>query len=139
MGISQLERSNYYKGLLILTGKDRVIDARERDLMIRFGRILDFDVRFCEAAMDGLLDNRYITDEPIVFSSRETAECFLRDGIRIALTGSEIHPKELKWLRLVAHANGLSREWLDSEIERLRAAGGSGEISGPFAVEECLK
>lgn len=119
MKVPLLERGNYYRGLLVLIRRDRAIDARERELMIRFGQGLDFDRRFCEAAIDDLLINKHIRDEPMVFSNRATAECFMRDAILLALSDGELHPKELAWLKVVARANGLDNEWMFAEINRL--------------------
>jgi hypothetical protein len=117
MTVSQLDRSNYYKGLLVLSGSDRIIDPRERELMLQLGRLLDFDRRFCEAAIDDLLDNKYITDEPVTFSTREIAECFLLDAIRFALVDDQLHSQEMAWLKAVARANGFTNEWLDAEVQ----------------------
>jgi len=138
MGLSQLDRSNYYRGLLVLMGKDRIIDPRERELVLQFGRILDFDKRFCEAAIDDLLDNAYITDEPVIFSNRRTAECFLRDGFRLALVDEELHPQELLWLKGVAQANGLTDEWLDAEVKRLQQKKGSFDLPASLEIQQYL-
>ena len=116
MGLSQVDKSNYYKGLLVLIGKDRIIDPRERELMLQIGKILDFERRFCEAAIDDLLGNKYITDDPVIFSSREIAECFMRDAVTLALVDEELHPQELTWLKALARANGLADGWLAAEI-----------------------
>ena len=120
MRISLVDRSHYYKGLLVLIGKDRIIDQRERGLMLRFGQILDFDQRFCEAAIEDLLDNKYITGEPLIFANREIAECFLRDAVRLALVDEEIHSHELAWLKAIAQANNITDEWLDADIHHLQ-------------------
>ena len=117
MSLSFLDKSNYYRGLLVLAAKDRIVDRRERELMLRWGKILDFEQRFCEAAIDDLLDNAYISHEPVIFSEREIAECFLHDAIRLALVDENLHPQELTWLESVAQANGLTQEWLDAEIQ----------------------
>jgi len=118
MPLSQLERSKYYRGLLVLAGRDRVIDRRERELMLQIGGLLDFDRRFCEAAVDDLLRNSHIKTKPAVFSDLSTAECFLLDAIRLATVDREFHPNELAWLRSVAEANGLSIEWFDDAVRR---------------------
>jgi hypothetical protein len=138
MSLPLLDRSNYYKGLLVLAGKDRIVDPRERELVIRVGGILDFDKRFCEAAIDDLLRNPHITDEPIMFPTREIAECFLRDGLRLAIVDEEIHPQELAWLQTIARVNGLTTEWLDAEAKRLREKEGSPDLSGPLAIQQYL-
>jgi hypothetical protein len=136
--MSQLDRSNYYRGLLVLTGKDRIVDLRERELMLRFGQLLDFDLRFCIAAIDDLLENKHITDEPVTFSNREIAQCFVRDGIRLICVDREIHSKEMNWLKEVAKANGLTEEWLDAEVRRYRDLEGTVDLPVTLAVQQYL-
>ena len=120
MKASLIDRGKYFRGLLVLIGKDRIIDPRERTLMLQFGKMLDFDVRFCEAAIANLLGNKYITDEPILFDEPEIAACFLRDALRLALIDKEIHTNELTWLKTIARTNKLTDAWLDVERERLQ-------------------
>jgi hypothetical protein len=120
MKASLIDRGKYYRGLLVLIGRDRIIDPREHALMLQFGKMLDFDERFCEAAIADLLGNRYITDEPIIFDEPEIAECFLRDALRLALIDKDIHSHELSWLKTIARTNKLADAWLAEECERLR-------------------
>jgi hypothetical protein len=134
--IPLVDRSNYYRGLLVLIGKDRVIDERERSLMLRLGRMLDFDSRFCEAAIENLLDNKYINDEPLVFGNREIAECFLRDAIRLAFADEKIHAHELAWLRTIAQANKVKEEWLDEEVQYFQKKMHSLDQSAPFSIQQ---
>jgi hypothetical protein len=119
MTISQVERSNYYRGLLILVRRDRIIDVRERELMLQIGEILDFDKKFCESALNDLLKNPHLKSEPVVFSEVLVAECFLHDAIQMALVDQELHPREIAWLRSVAQANGLPDEWLADAVRHL--------------------
>lgn len=114
--MSRVDRSKYYRGLLVLVRKDRLIHRRERELVLQIGKLLDFDPRFCEASLDELLKNPSITDEPVVFSRREIAESFLTDATALACADEEIHPHELACLRSVATANGFTEEWLDAFV-----------------------
>lgn len=120
MKASLIDRSSYYRGLLVLIGRDRIIHPDEHRLMLQFGRMLDFDRRFCEAAIADLLDNEYINETPIHFDDPELAECFLRDAVRISLIDREIHDYERNWLNIVAKANNLSVDWLDNEYARIQ-------------------
>ena len=138
MTLTLLDRSNYLKGLLILMGRDRIIHPREREHILRACRILDFETRFCTAAIDDLLRNRHITHDPVIFSERHIAECFLRDGIRLSLIDNEIHPHEFAWLKGVALANGLSEEWLALERQRFLERGNSRSDSDRFAIQQYL-
>ena len=134
-----LDRSHYYRGLLVLTRKDRLIDSREREMLLHLGRILDFDPRFCEAAIDDLLKNPHLNEEPYRFSDRGIAECFMHDAIRLALVDGHVAPNELTWLKAVARANGLAEEWLEATIRDIRENKGSVGPPGQFAVENRLK
>jgi hypothetical protein len=118
MKISQEERSNYYRGLLIVMRRDRLIDTREREFMLKIGEMFDFDKKFCEAAMDDLLNNSHIERKPIAFRDALIAQSFLTDAIRLAFVDRELHPKEIAWLRLVAQANGIPNEWLEDIVQR---------------------
>jgi hypothetical protein len=120
MTIPLPERGNYYRGLLVLIRRDRVINVQERELMIQLGQALDFDKRFCESAMDDLLKNPHIKGAPMKFSSRETAENFMHNAILLALVDGGLHPKELSWLKAVADANAFKNEWLYAEILSLQ-------------------
>lgn len=123
MAFSLPDRGKYYRGLLVLTGRDRIVEPRERDLLLDIGEILDFSRGFCEAAIDDLLRNRHLTHDPIVFSDPGIAECFLRDAIRLALVDDDVHYHELVWLKKVARANGLPEEWLGAELARFDGGG----------------
>ncbi len=112
------ERGDYYRGLLVLIRRDRVITEEEREAMIRIGERLDFDRRFCESTIDELLINPYITRKPVRFSDQSTAESFLRNAISLAFVDRDLHPKELAWLKRVARANGLDDQWLAAEISK---------------------
>jgi hypothetical protein len=131
--ISLFDRGKYYRGLLVLIRRDRIVDPGERELMIQFGQALDFDRRFCEAAIDDLLKNKYIRDEPMTFSDKGTAETFIRDAVLMARVDGEIHPKELAWLKAVADANGLDDEWLNAEIKNLQEK----EQPGQSSAKKC--
>jgi hypothetical protein len=111
------DRGNYYRGLLVICRKDRSIHEREREWMVRFGQALDFDRRFCEAAIDDLLKNKHISDDPVTFSNKMIVELFIHDAILLALADGKLHDKELAWLKSVASLNGFGDEWLDSQIK----------------------
>jgi hypothetical protein len=117
MKLTLITKSNYYKGLLVVSKRDRVIDSREREFLIRIGEMLDFDRRFCEATIDELLSNPHISRSPIVFSNKAIIECFFRDALRLANVDGCIHPMELRWLQDTAHANGKSDQWLNNIIQ----------------------
>jgi hypothetical protein len=138
MNLSLLNRSHYYKGLLVLSRRDRFVDAREKTLLLQMGKILDFDRRFCEATIDDLLSNTHITREPVIFSEERIKECFFRDALRLAFVDGYLHPMELCWLRTVAHANNQSDQWLDAIIRESEENIGALDRSTPFEIQRYL-
>ena len=138
MNLSLLNKSNYYKGLLVLMRRDRIIDAREKELMLQMGKVLDFDWRFCEATIHDLLSNAHITRAPVVFFDERIMNCFFRDALRLALVDGYLHPMELSWLRTVAQANSQSNQWLDDTIREFRGNKAAQDQSAPFAIQQYL-
>jgi len=121
MRISLLDRSLYYKGLMILIRKDRQIHDEERKMMMSIGKMLGFDPKFCTKTMEELLDNNHIAEEPPLFSEHDIALCFIRDGLRLSASDGQIHEAEIKWLESVAKSNGLIDLWI-TELEKLSRA-----------------
>jgi hypothetical protein len=112
-----LDRSNYVKGLLLMIGKDKKITDSERDFLHNVAETLSFDKKFIESAMNELLENKYLGNEPPVFSQKQYAEAFLRDAIKLAFVDNDLASKEFDWLQSIAASNGLSNEWLKNELE----------------------
>lgn len=115
MNIPVIDGSNYFKGLLLLIRRDNRISKAEREIMTRIGRTLGFEEKFIENAIDEIIDNRHINTEPPVFSNREIAEKFLKDGLTLAASDNSIHPHEEAWLQSVAAINNINGEWLLTE------------------------
>jgi hypothetical protein len=135
--LPQIAKSLYYKGLLVLMRRDRIIDLREKNLMIRIGEILGFDKRFCKATIGELLSNPNITREPILFSDERIKKCFCRDAARLAMVDGSFHPTELRWLRKVARVNGLKDQWLDAVIQNAQE-NKTAQGSAPLEIQKLL-
>jgi hypothetical protein len=139
MNLSLFHRSNYYKGLLVLSRRDRIIDPHEKDLLVKIGEILDFDRKFCESAIDEILSNVHITREPIVFPDERLMTCFFHDALRLAFADGELHPLEYRWLRSVAYANHQNDEWLDAVIRKFKEEEDTLDPSAPFEIQKYLQ
>ena len=137
MRLSQVAKSHYYKGLLVLLRRDRIVHTREKDLMLQLGEILGFDKRFCEATIDELLSNKNITRDPVLFSDEIIKECFFRDAVRLALIDGNFHPSEFRWLRKVANVNGLTDQWLDAVIREIQQKNPA-QQNAPFEIQQHL-
>ena len=73
MDIPQLDRSNYLKGLLITARRDNQLAESEITIIKKLAARLGFSSDFFEETISHLLENKYITEEPIKFSNQETA------------------------------------------------------------------
>lgn len=119
MKINVIDGSNYFKGLLLLIRKDKKITEEEVTLMKMIGRKLGFETEFCNNAIRDILDNQYIVDEPPIFSSKELAYRFIKDGIKLALSDARLHPFEEQWLRHTAEKNGIDPGILSDELKKV--------------------
>jgi hypothetical protein len=118
MTINQIDRSNYFKGLLILIGTNRKITENERIIITDVAQILGFGHNFVDTAIDELFGNQYIIAEPPRFSNHILAEIFIRDGMRIAFANKVLHLYELQWLARFAVNNNFSKQWFFIELEQ---------------------
>lgn len=117
MELSYQDKGNYFRGLLILIGKDNIIDENERIKVVELGKKLGFDPKFCRDAVNNFLENDYIDTKPPKFSSKLTAEKFFEDAIYLAVADNELQIEELEWLKSVAIENNLEDKWLDKKLQ----------------------
>jgi hypothetical protein len=117
MKITLMDRSLYFKGLLLLVRKDGLIHEEERDLMMRVGGAFGYEKQFCGDTIQNALVNRYIEDSPPVFSDPEIAKRFIIDGIRLSLSDRLVHEREWGWIKAVAERNGIDPVWFSNAFE----------------------
>jgi hypothetical protein len=117
MKISIIDGSAYFKGLLLLVRKDKEVKPPEIALIKRIGRALGFEKEFCDNAIRDILENKYIVDDHPLFSSKELAFKFIKDGISVAFSDNELSPAEEQWLRCTAEKNGIDLKLFTQEIE----------------------
>jgi hypothetical protein len=101
--------------MLLLIRKDNKITEPEHFIMTRIGKALGFEKSFIEEAIREIIGNKYISEEPPVFSSHELAEKFIKDGLILAASDEKIHPREEEWLLTVAAANKIESSWYFNE------------------------
>lgn len=121
------DKSNYLKGLLILARKDDSLADPECDIIRAVAQKFGFSKDFYEDILKSLMTNKYIIDDPIIFSSKQVAELFLDDGMRLAFSDDVMHEKELQWLKLIAKANDVGDEILNSLLLKHQILGQSKE------------
>ena len=98
MEIPQLDRSSYLKGLLITARKDNQLTESEISMIKKFATRLGFSSDFFNETISNLLENKFITEEPIKFSRQDIAKSFIEDGLKLALSDNVIGKDELSWL-----------------------------------------
>lgn len=117
MKISIQDKSNYLKGLLIVAKKDNQLATEEKE-MIRFcGGKLGFAGDFVDETLRDLLDNKYISEEPIIFFDMQIAEQFIDAGLELVHLDNEIAGNEIDWLKTVAIENKLGEKWFDKKLK----------------------
>ena len=117
MTISVLEAGEYFRGLLLLIRKDRKTTQPEIGLVKRIGKSPGFADDFCDNALAEILENEFIVEESPLFSTKELAIKFVRDGASIAFADGEAHPHEEAWLQVVAEKNGLDPNALSEVLQ----------------------
>lgn len=117
MEFSYQDKGNYFRGLLILVGKDNIINENERLKVIELGKKLGFDPKFCIDSLNDFLENEFIDLNPPKFSSRETTEKFFEDAFHLAIVDNEMQIEELEWLKSVAIENNLEDKWFDKNLQ----------------------
>ena len=124
MKISLMDRSLYFKGLMLLIRKDQAVGEEERELMMRVGRLFSFDKEFCQQVIDEILTNRHVVDEPPLFSEPAVSRCFIQDGLKLALADGQVHDREWQWLMAVAAENHVDQKWCEIMLEAVKGQEG---------------
>ncbi len=110
MDINVLDKSKYLKGLLVLSRKDNYLSKKEREILKQVGKSLGFEKRFIESAINDLMVNEYLTEEPPKFSGKFVAESFIKNGVLLAISDGKLDKREIEFLWNVALINNISKE-----------------------------
>lgn len=121
MEIPQLDRSSYLKGLLITARKDNQLSETEISIIKKIATRLGFSSDFFEETISNLLHNKYITEEPIIFSDKSIAKSFIEDGLKLALSDDKISDDETNWLKETASKNDIDEEWVSKKMKEIQS------------------
>lgn len=133
------EKSNYFRGLLVLMKMDRRIDDAEKDLLIKVGKTLGFEKNFCTTAIKELLDNEFISEDYPLFTEENYAKSFIKDGLRLAVSDNDLNPVELHFLKKTLELNNLDEEWFRKEIKKLVNSNDYNNLDNELYVEQYLE
>ncbi|GIK61656.1 MAG: hypothetical protein HND39_08650 [Ignavibacteriota bacterium] len=121
MEIPLLDRSNYLKGLLIIARMDNQLSETEISIINKFAKRMGFSSDFVTETIKNLLENKYITEDPLKFSSQSISKSFIEDGLKLALSENTINEAEISWLKDTAKVNGFDEELVDKKIKEIKA------------------
>jgi hypothetical protein len=138
MELTLLDRSNYLRGLLILIGKDKNIAIKEKELFLRLSKTLGFSEEFCNNAVNELLINNYIIEDPPKFSDVEIAKAFLKDGIQLAFADGSLHLYEMNWLNFVGDKNNVDPDWRVEQLNDFKKLGKIERSKIIFEIEKII-
>jgi hypothetical protein len=138
MELTLLDRSNYLRGLLILIGKDKNIAIKEKELFLRLSKTLGFSEEFCNNAVNELLINNYIIEDPPKFSDVEIAKAFLKDGIQLAFADGSLHLYEMNWLNFVGDKNNIDPDWRVEQLNDFKKLGKIERSKIIFEIEKMI-
>ena len=117
MNIPIIDRSNYLKGLFITAKLDKELTSKEKDILKKFSDKLGFASDFFDETIRSLLTNKYIFEEPIIFSDQKIASSFLRDAVKLACVNNLITEEEINFLKDTASANNINKEFVEKELK----------------------
>ena len=133
MNIPLLDRSNYLKGLFITAKLDRQLTEKEKEILKKISNKLGFAEDFYDETVRGLLSNKYIAEDPIIFSNQSIAKSFIRDAVRLVYSDGQVSGTEIEWIRKTAIANDIEDEFFKNEI-KINESSSKPLINSDFAL-----
>ena len=104
------DRSEYFRGLLLVMAADGHLDERQKQLIEETGKRLGFEERYIRESIHNVLSNPFLNRQPPEFSNQDILHAFLMDSTRVAVADGQLHPREHDWLKAVAMRNGMREE-----------------------------
>jgi hypothetical protein len=117
MNIPIIDRSNYLKGLFITAKLDKELTDKEKDILKKISDKLGFASDFFQETIRNLLSNKYIIEEPIIFSNQEIAHSFVKDAVKLASVNNLVTDAEIEWLKRTAEINKIDDSFVDKELK----------------------
>lgn len=118
MNIPLLDRSNYLKGLFITAKLDRQLTDKEKEILKKISDKLGFANDFYEETVRGLLSNKYLAEDPIIFSNQTIAKSFISDAVKLIYSDGKVGESEIDWLKKTAIANQVEEDFVKKEIKQ---------------------
>lgn len=120
MNIPIIDRSNYLKGLFITAKLDKELTEKEKDILKKISDRLGFASDFYHETVRSLLINKYIIEEPIIFSDQEIARSFIKDAVKLASVNGLATEAEIDWLKKTADINKITSTFVEKEFSSVK-------------------
>ena len=117
MKIPLVDKSSYLKGLFITARLDKQLNEKEKEILKKISDKLGFAPDFFDETIRGLLSNKYIVDDPIVFTDNNVAKSFIKDAVKLAFADGEVSNSEIEWIKKTANINSLDDEFVTNEFK----------------------
>ncbi|MGD8779671.1 MAG: hypothetical protein PVH88_11995 [Ignavibacteria bacterium] len=132
MEMNQIDKSNFFRGLLLLVSKDNKITNSEKESILSIGKSLGYSDDYCRSSVNEILINKYISNKPPKFTDKNTAKKFIDTGIQIAISDYNLHIEEINWIFETAKSNQIDRVWVEDRlIKMFKENGQNKEIIKP--------
>ena len=125
MNIPVIDKSNYLKGLLITARKDKKLAESEKKIIREIAERLGFSSDFYEETLRNLLANKYIVENPVIFSDIKIAQSFITDALMLAFSDNKSPLMEIDWLRKTAIDNSISLKWFEEKVQNCKISPGN--------------
>lgn len=136
--LTDLDKSNYLRGLFIVSRMDFEVSDFEKKALIVVGKILEFDPHFCSDAIEELAENEYISKEPPIFSNKETGLAFINDGLKFAFSDHIFHLNELRWIKNVAMLNNIDKSYWIEQVKNCKISSKQIKPNYDFEIEKLV-
>jgi len=103
--ITYKDRSEFLRGFATIIKKNNCGHPDEKIMFLTIGKYFGFEKEFCEKAVEHLMINKYIPEEPAIFTARPVAEFFINDVAKIMLHTNSMTEASKQWLLKTAEAN----------------------------------
>jgi hypothetical protein len=108
--ITYKDRSEFLRGFATIIRKNNCGHTDEKIMFLFIGKSFGFEKNFCEKSLEHLMVNKYIPEEPAIFSTKHIAEYFIKDVSTIMSQTQSISEAAVTWLQLTANANKVDFE-----------------------------
>lgn len=103
--IAYRDRSEFLRGFAIIIRKNNCVNTDEKTMFSIIGKYFGFEEEFCKESFEHITTNKYISEEPAVFSTLSAAEFFINDVAKIMQHTNLITDAAKEWMRKTAEAN----------------------------------